>query len=56
MGFFGESCQRCGDFVDAGADVGGGGSGIAAVVAVSGVGTGDGVAEVAFDLGQGRVS
>jgi hypothetical protein len=51
--FIGEGRQRGRYFLDAGSDVGGGGTGVAAAVRVAGVGAGDGVAEGAFDPGQG---
>jgi hypothetical protein len=54
--FAGECGERAGDLVEAGADVGGGGAGLVPGVGVSGVGAGDGVAEVAFDPGQGGVT
>ena len=46
MGRTGEGGQGGGDFGEAGADVCRGGSGLAAVVGVPGVGAGHGVAEV----------
>ena len=49
--FAGEGGQGCGDFMDGGLDVGGGGC-VVVGVGVAGVFAGDGVAEVAFDPGQ----
>jgi hypothetical protein len=46
MRFAGERGQGSGDLLDAGADVDGGGPGVAAAVVVVDVGAGDGVAEV----------
>jgi hypothetical protein len=56
MWFCGEGREGGGDLVDVGADVGGGGTGVAAPVGVPGVGMGHGVAEVAFHPGQRGVA
>jgi hypothetical protein len=48
----GQRGQGGGDFGEAGADIGRGGAGLAAAVGVSGVGTGDGVAEIPLTAGQ----
>jgi hypothetical protein len=50
--FANQGCKGCGDLLDAGADVGRGGAGIATAVGVPGVRAGHGVAEVAFHPGQ----
>jgi hypothetical protein len=56
MRLSGEGRKSGGDLVDVGADVGGGGAGVAAPVGVPCVGMGHGVAEVAFHPGQGGVA
>ena len=55
MGFAGEGRQRLGDLLQACPGVDRGGALGAPACAVSGVGSDDGVAEVAFHPGQGRV-
>lgn len=52
----GHGVQRDSDLVDAGSDVGGRSARLVTAVGVAGVGAGYGVAEVAFDPGEGRVA
>src|SRR5690349_17827441 len=54
--FAGEGGECSGDFVDAGSDVCCCGANGSVGVDVAGVGTGDGVAEVALDPGEGGVA
>ena len=55
MRLAGQRGQGCGHLMDAGADIGGGCSGVASAVGVARVGLGDRVAEAALDPGQGGV-
>jgi hypothetical protein len=56
VGLAGQRGQRGGDFNEAGAHVGRSGAGLAAAVGVAGVGAGDGVPEVPFDVTVSAVS